>query len=261
MKDNEMIVNLPEPYSDINFYRRKKNWKMDTHTHTYYQLIYILDGVLEIRDSQKTYTLTPNKLCIIPPKWPHFLSTPCGYRQFGINMSEMRDCRGLISMLYSNIRSLTIVKNPGVRSSVSEIWQEEEPLITISRLKTACLADSLIISCMESIIDIKADSFRKKLPILLKNNLSKKLTLKQISREMALSQTHLERLCKKEFGCGAIELFNRIKIERACFMLLNKNMSIKNIAWSLGFCDQAYFSKAFKKRMEVTPGKFREQSD
>jgi AraC-like DNA-binding protein len=54
-----------------------------------------------------------------------------------------------------------------------------------------------------------------------------------------------------------LQLFTSMKIQRACQLLQSKNVTIKSIAYQLGFFDQYHFSKVFKQVMGVAPKNFR----
>lgn len=113
-----------------------------------------------------------------------------------------------------------------------------------------------------STLDIKVNNnmnFREKLLNLLNDSLNTKISLKQIASLMSFSQTHLERLTRKEFGCGVIQLLNQLKINKACSMLINRNENIGTIAESLGFYDQSYFTRYFKEKTGYTPGQYRKE--
>ena len=56
-----------------------------------------------------------------------------------------------------------------------------------------------------------------------------------------------------------IDYINNHRIAKAEVMLMDKNISIKDVAYSVGFTDQMYFSKVFKKLKNTTPTEFRKQ--
>ena len=56
---------------------------------------------------------------------------------------------------------------------------------------------------------------------------------------------------------GFREQLNRIRIEESKQLLLNTDYSLADIALAMGFVDQSYFCKVFKRIVGLTPGKFR----
>ena len=48
-----------------------------------------------------------------------------------------------------------------------------------------------------------------------------------------------------------------LRVEQACKQLMDLNKSLSEIALNVGFCDQSYFTKEFKKAMGITPCQYR----
>ncbi|WP_196888816.1 AraC family transcriptional regulator [Aureivirga sp. CE67] len=78
------------------------------------------------------------------------------------------------------------------------------------------------------------------------------------SNKMNLSSSYLSDLLKKETGKNIQEYIHLQIIEKAKYLLLNSNNSVAEIAYQLGFEYPPYFSRLFKKKIGVTPSKFRE---
>jgi len=53
------------------------------------------------------------------------------------------------------------------------------------------------------------------------------------------------------------EHLNRVRIEESKHLLLTTEDSLADIAVAVGFPDQSYYCKVFKKLMGLPPGKFR----
>ena len=72
------------------------------------------------------------------------------------------------------------------------------------------------------------------------------------------SRSQAIRIFKKEYGTTPYKYILNGKTETAKMMLLNTNMSIKEIAYELSFADEHYFSNMFKKLTGTSPKKYRE---
>ena len=81
-----------------------------------------------------------------------------------------------------------------------------------------------------------------------------RLCLKDIAGEMGLNYNYASQLFKKVTGITFVQYLNVFRIQRACEMLDAGNRYIKDVAEKVGFTDQLYFSKIFKK-MKNTPPK------
>ncbi|WP_435264331.1 helix-turn-helix domain-containing protein [Tenacibaculum sp. nBUS_03] len=71
-----------------------------------------------------------------------------------------------------------------------------------------------------------------------------------------MSSKKLTTLTKQHTGLTPANLIKDIKILEAKRMLSNQDVSIKEVAYSLGFDQPTYFTKYFKKETQLTPKEF-----
>ena len=70
---------------------------------------------------------------------------------------------------------------------------------------------------------------------------------------MNLSTTHLERMVRTEFECGAMGYCQKMKLNKAFLLLQNTDLPIRQIAELLKFYDESHFCSFFKGLWLVTP--------
>ncbi len=70
---------------------------------------------------------------------------------------------------------------------------------------------------------------------------------------------HFSRLFRKFTGTTAERFLTALRVNHAARMLQQSNLTVKNIAISVGFKDPYHFSKVFKKIHSVSPQKYRSQ--
>lgn len=61
------------------------------------------------------------------------------------------------------------------------------------------------------------------------------------------------------FGCSPAKYLARMRINRACDLLAQPAATNRSVAESIGFCDEFYFARSFKKIIGMPPGVFRRQ--
>ncbi len=76
------------------------------------------------------------------------------------------------------------------------------------------------------------------------------------AERLALSETHLNRICRRAFGRSALEVINARVVLEATRELTFTLMSVKEIAFTLGFEDPAYFTRFFTRHVGSTPSRF-----
>ena len=115
------------------------------------------------------------------------------------------------------------------------------------------------ISFVFDLNDIKHQNVIFKTTAYIKEHLTDKLTLDQAAEQVYLSKSYFCRIIKDELGCTFTEYVNRLRIERSKTLLRSTGMPIAEIACAVGFDDQSYFTRIFKKQTGIAPGKYREQ--
>ena len=70
----------------------------------------------------------------------------------------------------------------------------------------------------------------------------------------------MSRIFKAETGKNLIQYINEQKIQRAIELMEHSNMKIKDVAEAVGFEDQLYFNKVFKKIIGISPSKYRSKA-
>jgi AraC-like DNA-binding protein len=89
------------------------------------------------------------------------------------------------------------------------------------------------------------------------SNLHYKITLRDLGRETGRNPAYLCVRFKEEVGVSMTEYVNRAKIDEARRLLRDEDFSVSEIANTLGFCSQSYFTKIFKQLAGETPGSYR----
>jgi len=93
----------------------------------------------------------------------------------------------------------------------------------------------------------------------MKNNLGSELTRDGVARYCNMSPAYFSRVFKDKTGHTFSYQLNRFRIEQACFLLADQSLNVNEVAFRIGFNDQSYFNKIFKKHRKITPGAYRRQ--
>ena len=92
----------------------------------------------------------------------------------------------------------------------------------------------------------------------MKDHLQENLTLTRSAREAGLSESYLNAVFKECVKCAPMDYYINMKMDKACSLLCNTDMHIYQVAQYLGYDNQYYFSRAFKKVLGVPPKKYKE---
>ncbi|MBE6730203.1 MAG: helix-turn-helix transcriptional regulator [Ruminococcaceae bacterium] len=83
-----------------------------------------------------------------------------------------------------------------------------------------------------------------------------KLSLNSLSEKFKYNSKYLSSFFKRHFSVGLCEYINQIRIQHACELMDRGFSSVKEIASMIGFTDASYFTKVFKRQLQITPKQY-----
>ena len=90
----------------------------------------------------------------------------------------------------------------------------------------------------------------------LEDNVEKDLSSADIQRRFYISESSLQKLFQHKVGCGAMQHFQYIKIDRAKELIRENKMNFSEISEKLSFSSIHYFSRRFKALTGMTPSEY-----
>ena len=93
----------------------------------------------------------------------------------------------------------------------------------------------------------------------IEQNLFDELSINLIAEASNLSVSSLNRHFKREVGVPVMQWREEKRINLACQKLLNSNKRMIEIADELGYANQMYFTRCFRRYMKMSPTDYRKQ--
>jgi AraC-like DNA-binding protein len=267
IKDNPLISDIY--ITDIGYYpQARHHFRERPSGSTQYILIYCMEGKGEIRLNETVYPIPAGHCFIIPAGMPHSYHSDeqNPWSIYWIHFS------GNKSSLYSRFACQPMAIERGKTSRISdridlfsEIFRNLDRGFSIETLEyvNLCLPHLLASFTYQSQFRLIKES-REKDPVaqsinFMLENLAQKLKLEEIAAETSLSASHYSRLFVNRTGHSPMDYFIQLKIQRACRLLDNSGWMIADVAREMGFDDQFYFSRVFRKVMGMSPGEYRKR--
>ena len=136
---------------------------------------------------------------------------------------------------------------------LSQLYQEQ----TLEEL--CILMQEVLESFMNAMFSEKdkGNPYIRKALRYMAENYNEHLELAQVAEFVGLSPSYFSNLFRRVVGVTFREQLCRIRVEESKLLLLTQKYSLADIAIAMGFPDQSYYCKVFKRIVGVTPGKYR----
>jgi transcriptional regulator GlxA family with amidase domain len=92
---------------------------------------------------------------------------------------------------------------------------------------------------------------------VLEHRLSEPLTLREVARKAGASASHLSALFAAQYGVSPMQYLQRLRLDRARSLLSNPYLRIHEVAAACGYEDVNYFTRLFRSRFGIPPGRWR----
>ncbi len=96
------------------------------------------------------------------------------------------------------------------------------------------------------------DKITKAREVLLQH-IGEPLTIKELSRKVAINECYLKKGFKELFGTTIFDFYQSQRMEHAKYLLYEKGLSVTEVSLLLGYSSISHFSTAFKKHTGIKP--------
>jgi len=261
------------------------NLEFPPHWHEEIEIVYMLDGNMQVGLNKETYLLGPRDIFIIGRRnVHHFISSAePNYSviiQFGLSFlgsfsSIIRDAQ-FISPLLGVSKKLDTNIDSRVHSAVEEqilamIQENEEKKEGYQMALRARLFDLMVIlvrqvpmqhfSSREKNRQISRLKKLDKVLDYIDTNYDKSITLSEISDIANYSPYHFTRFFKDTTGMTFNEYINSVRVKKAEEYLLDVELPVTEVAYMSGFNSIQTFNRVFKKHKGCTPTEYRKRKN
>lgn len=113
--------------------------------------------------------------------------------------------------------------------------------------------------CVFDLKDVKHIDVIYKAIDYIKRNYMKKIMLEDVANYVQLSPSYFCSVFRQEMKCNFNAYLNRIRIEMSKKLLMDIDIPLADVANLVGYEDQSYFTRVFRSRVGISPGKYRER--
>lgn len=253
----------------------------DLHSHSFFEFVYVLSGRAEHTIDGSSMILSEGDYFFIDLKSTHAYRKISGGEDF-----KIINCLFLPSFIDSSLEKATgfkdVLDNYFVRFSgtssfdnvVMNSYHDSDGFIgrVVMQMLTEYAAkqkgykDVLrnLLSCMliyllrnDTGSGVNTKSTTMYIKEFVAENYMNQIKLSDISKKLNFSLTYVSLTFKKDTQMSFRDYLAKVRMERACNLLRVSDKTISEIAGHVGYLDDTFFYKSFRKYLGVTPGEYR----
>ena len=129
-------------------------------------------------------------------------------------------------------------------------------------IRIMCLSDRRASLCSESYkltFDERGNKKMTEIYTYIRENYFNPIPLKKVSKIARMSPYAFSKFFKKHCGAGFVEYLNRVRTNKACYLLRETEYQVQDIAMECGFSSISNFNKQFRKTEGISPRTYRGQ--
>ncbi len=263
------------PVIQSYYYNEWNTYDMPQHFHSRIEIMYIIKGDCTVRSRKEKIRMFSGDFILINAGTPHALSinNPRGCMVLNIEFTFEKQDNAAPDFytLYRNSEELRTflaqgaeyfrIKDDGevyriLFSALENVDITKPNRFSLDLWLALLLLSSARLACAD--FNNNSDDYIQCAKNFISRNYFREIHISDIAEYIHIHPAYLQRLFKKECGISVIDYMTNYRMEKAYYLLSRTNMSIIDIANSVGINSQQYFTRLFKKTMNITPKALRD---
>jgi AraC family L-rhamnose operon transcriptional activator RhaR len=255
-------------------------WRNYMHVHSFFEVCYAFEGCGTFEICGGVYPVAAGQVFIAKPDEAHEIissaADPLGIYFWAYTLVPMSNRPGGASEIdglldhFVNTERWVAEPSPTLERTLEALteeigYREAGYALVIDGLVSKLLLDTArAVSAMPSVgqaverpARTPADGLVQKMIRYLRDNYPRTILIRDVAAQVNLSERHTNRLFQQVMGVSILEYLTRLRLEIASQLLLDQQLSVKEVAQAVGYPDMRYFATLFHRRTGLTPTAFR----
>lgn len=255
--DLYLCVNSCGIHRDESIHTVRKRGRVDYH------ILYVYKGSMNVVYHEKEYSVTSGGFVLYEPGTPQdYWQTDESDGSYWVHFSG----NSVPELLKSSGLRFGVTQSPDPNPSRQVIHYFEKMILTVSL--NLPYRDALAAGYLSVLFAMlgrsltggtnETDAGRLELALIyMRSHFREKIDLAYCSSLCSLSQSRFVHLFREAVGVSPYRYHLGLRLEHAAELLAFTDDTVKEIAFEVGFQDQLYFSRLFRKRYGISPIEFR----
>jgi AraC-like DNA-binding protein len=235
----------------------------------HYKIHYIHSGKGTFRTLHQTYTLSSGQGFLICPdqisSYAADEADPWTYSWVAFQGASAEYCTASAKLSVGQ-PIFACEQDDVIRSCIRQMYEASQLNHASSRdlRLTAALCSFLavITDSVDSNAQLKRfeygkDMYVSRILAYIETNYSRSVRIEEMARELGLTRKYMSSLFKEGAGISPQQYLFQFRLNKARELLKKASLSIREVAYSVGYQDQLLFSRMFKKTLGMSPSEYR----
>ena len=255
-------------------YEYERGKRLSPHSHTFYQLIYFVDGRGSFMLDEKSYSFSPGSFFLIAPMVVH------GFVSSGMKRAKTLDIK--FEIVEEQLEQMALSHAGACMDEGSSIKQLLEQirlegdnqkayfdaiaslllaqlLYELARQKKQASRGENLLSEASAQLTYEPQEAALKLKQYAALNYAKDITLEEAAAHVGYNKSYLGRVFRASYGCTFTQYVRKLRIQKAKELIAETDSSLKIISWQVGFKTIYHFTRVFKEQEGISPGEWRQK--
>ena len=256
------------------FYRRQKKFDWAREAQADYQIIFLLNGILQVESATGTHTVAKQQTLLLNPASGGSVSGKAvELLQLSLSAAFVSDHAARMHLLGSGglvlFQQTLVAGDLRLQDWAGSLLNELEEERPGGEIVIAALIEQVLVHLLRHYASMRrshelelsraglVDRRIRRSVELMHAQLAAELSLKEIAAASYLSPFHFARVFKKLTGNTPLSYLAAIRTARAQLLLTNPDLSVAEIGALVGYASPSHFTKAFRQATGLTPRAFR----
>ena len=250
-----MFYLLADETSNFDSYYCKRNIDVFCipHIHSKLELVFVLDGYLNLTSDKKVIELKKNDMAIIMPYEIHGFETDKNSDMLVMNFPTSYIAEYIQIFKGKEFENPVAVMDGVIRNFANDFIRDETPDILKRKAFIYYTMSVFLKSCqLKDATNYSNDTLRLAIDYIYEH-FKDGITLKKTAESVGVTESHLSRLLNQRAGFSFARILNSRRVCEAKSLLLQTEKSISEIAYESGFGSIRNFNRIFEDFFGCSP--------
>lgn len=239
------------------------NWQTGRSLKDCY-LIYIATGIGEFETKSKHWGVNPGDVIMLAPEeWHRYRPVEStGWEEYWIGFQPEFLPNKIFTELFPSGKSY--VKHLGFQDDLILLFKKSFEMTKKNRLGFRKILAGIVMQLIAYVVcsereesESREKQLSKQIINFIRKHSSEEIDFKKLAGEYYISYNRFRSIFKNETGTSLQQYLIHERLENAKQLMINTNLSLKEISEKTGFDSSFYFSKVFKNKMGYPPSNIR----